>query len=124
MLQGWTWIHTPGHSPGQVALYRESDGTLISADAFITVRQDSFYKVLIQKEEINGPPRYFTIDWKAAWDSVKNLEALQPELVVPGHGQFMEGEELRKGLKNLVENFEKLAIPDYGKYVPKDLPDQ
>src|SRR5699024_6314002 len=47
-LKGWRWIHTPGHSPGQVSLFRESDGVLIAGDAFITVRQDSFYNVLLQ----------------------------------------------------------------------------
>src|SRR5690606_25379109 len=54
-LAEWKWIHTPGHSPGHVSLYRERDGLLLSGDAFVTVRQDSFYKVLLQKEEVNGP---------------------------------------------------------------------
>jgi len=34
-LPGWQWIHVPGHSPGQIALFRESDGILISADAIV-----------------------------------------------------------------------------------------
>ena len=59
-LPDWKWIHTPGHSPGQIALFRESDRVLLAADAFVTVRQDSLYKVLIQKKEVNGPPRYLT----------------------------------------------------------------
>jgi hypothetical protein len=29
----------------------------------------------------------------------------------------MEGSELAAGLKNLVANFDTLALPDYGKYV-------
>ncbi len=113
-LPDWKWIHTPGHSPGQVAFFREADRTLISGDAFITVRQDSFYKVLIQQKEINGPPVYLTTDWQAAWDSVRKLEALQPDLVIPGHGHAMEGDELRSGLKELAEEFDSLAIPDHG----------
>ncbi|WP_099156557.1 MBL fold metallo-hydrolase [Virgibacillus ndiopensis] len=114
---GWKWIHTPGHSPGHVSLFRESDKTLLSGDAFITVRQDKLYNVLMQTEEVNGPPRYLTSDWDAAWESVKKLEQLQPNVVVSGHGHFMEGEKLTKGLRSLVENFDKLAIPDYGRYV-------
>jgi len=90
-LPGWKWIHVPGHSPGQVAFFREADGVLLSADAFITVRQDSFYKVLVQQKEINGPPRYLTVDWQAAWDSVRRLEALHPSLAITGHGKHMEG---------------------------------
>lgn len=116
-LQHWKWIHTPGHSPGQIALFREGDRTLISGDAFITVKQDSFYKVLVQKSEVQGPPRYLTTDWNAAWESVKKLKELRPTLVIPGHGSAMEGEELREGLKELVQNFDKIAIPDQGKYV-------
>ncbi len=117
-VQGWRWIHVPGHCPGQVALYRDSDRTLISADALITVRQDSFYKVLLQKREINGPPRYFTTDWRAAGHSVEQLASLNPSLLVPGHGASMEGEELTSGLRDLADHFEERAVPDYGRYVP------
>ncbi|WP_069661189.1 MBL fold metallo-hydrolase [Arcticibacter eurypsychrophilus] len=116
-LPEWRWIAAPGHSPGQVVFFRERDKILLSADAFITVRQDSLYKVLIQKEEINGPPRYFTTDWQAAAETVKELASLNPELVISGHGQFMEGEELRAGLEILAYGFDKLAKPKYGKYV-------
>ncbi|ALJ00512.1 MBL fold metallo-hydrolase [Rufibacter tibetensis] len=116
-LPEWHWVFTPGHSPGQVALFRESDRTLISADAVITVKQDSFYKVLMQTEEIQGPPRYLTTDWTAAWDSVRKLEALHPQMIIPGHGKHMEGEALTTGLRKLVEEFDTIAIPKHGKFV-------
>ncbi len=116
-MEGWRWVHTPGHSPGHVSLFRESDRTLIAGDAFVTVRQDSLYKVLVQQQEVCGPPRYFTTDWQAAWESVKKLETLKPRVAVTGHGTAMEGEELASGLAKLVEDFEAVAIPDYGKYV-------
>ncbi|MEO6546847.1 MAG: MBL fold metallo-hydrolase [Ferruginibacter sp.] len=118
-LPGWRWIHTPGHSPGHVSFFRDSDRILIAGDAFITVRADSFYKVLTQQKEVNGPPRYLTTDWQAAWDSVKALEALQPSIAITGHGTAMEGDELRSGLKKLVYEFETFAIPDHGKFVAK-----
>ena len=117
-LPGWEWLHTPGHSPGHVSFYRNSDKTLIAGDAFVTVRADSLYKVLIQKKEVNGPPRYLTTDWQEAWNSVKKLKCLVPELAITGHGTAMEGEELRQGLEKLVAGFDKIAIPDYGKFVP------
>ena len=41
-LPEWRWIHTPGHSPGHVSLFREQDRTLIPGDAFVTVKQESF----------------------------------------------------------------------------------
>lgn len=116
-MPGWRWVHTPGHAPGHVSLFREEDRTLIAGDAFVTVRQDSLYKVLVQKEEICGPPRYFTTDWYEAWESVKKLEALKPRVAVTGHGTPMEGEELSNGLSKLVKEFESVAIPDYGRYI-------
>ncbi|HLR81094.1 MAG TPA: MBL fold metallo-hydrolase [Bacillota bacterium] len=122
-LSDWQWIHTPGHSPGHVSLYRKKDGLVISGDAFITVRQDSFYKVLMQEAEINGPPRYLTTDWQAAWESVRALAALHPQMVIPGHGPMMQGTELSEGLEILVQTFDQIAIPDQGKYVTRNKED-
>lgn len=120
-MPDWKWVHTPGHSPGHVSFFREEDALLLSGDAFITVRQDSFYNVLMQNKEINGPPRYLTTDWQAAWDSVKKLADLQPNIVIPGHGRAMEGKELTDGLNKLVAEFDRLAIPDYGRYVDEEV---
>lgn len=36
-LSGFKWIHTPGHSPGHISLFREKDRALIAGDAFVTV---------------------------------------------------------------------------------------
>jgi glyoxylase-like metal-dependent hydrolase (beta-lactamase superfamily II) len=119
-LSGFRWIHTPGHTPGHVALFREEDRFLLAGDAFVAVKQDSLYKVLTQEMEINGPPRYLTTDWQAAWESVRTLEALQPTVAVTGHGMPLSGEMLANGLKKLVSEFEEIAIPDYGKYVNKN----
>lgn len=116
-MPGWRWVHTPGHTPGHVSFFRDEDRSLIVGDAFVTVRQDSLYEVLTQKQEINGPPRYFTTDWQEAWDSVKKLEALKPVAAVTGHGLPMMGEELARDLRKLSAEFDRLAIPDYGRYV-------
>lgn len=116
-MPGWRWIHTPGHTPGHVSFFRDHDRALIAGDAFITVKQDSLYKVLTQEREINGPPRYFTTDWEASRESVMKLEALKPEHAITGHGPSISGEELRNGLRKLVDHFDEIAIPDYGKYV-------
>lgn len=116
-LSEWRWIHTPGHSVGHVSLFRESDRSLVAGDAFVTVKQESLYKVFTQEQEISGPPRYLTTDWEAARSSVKKLEALKPSVAVTGHGLPMKGERLAANLEKLVNEFDKIAIPDYGKYV-------
>jgi glyoxylase-like metal-dependent hydrolase (beta-lactamase superfamily II) len=119
-LPGWRWMHVPGHTPGQVAFFRERDRLLISADAFVTVRQDSMYRVLMQKKEVCGPPVYLTTDWNAAYESVKRLAALNPETVIAGHGTAMHGTELKEGLENLLRNWQEEAVPDHGKWVRGD----
>ncbi|MBB6733686.1 MBL fold metallo-hydrolase [Cohnella zeiphila] len=117
MLPDWRWVHTPGHTPGHISLFRERDRSLIAGDAFTTVRQDSVYKVITQKQEISGPPHYFTPDWASARESVKKLEELKPARAITGHGMPIAGEELAESLRRLVCDFDKLAVPSCGKYV-------
>jgi glyoxylase-like metal-dependent hydrolase (beta-lactamase superfamily II) len=116
-MPGWRWIPTPGHTPGHVSLFREADRSLIAGDAFVTVRQDSLYKVVMQRKEISGPPRYWTTDWPSARESVKRLHALNPSRAITGHGVPVSGEELSRGLERLVREFDRIALPDYGRYV-------
>lgn len=116
-MPGFHWIHTPGHSPGHISLFRSEDGALIVGDAFVTVKQESLYKVLTQTKEISGPPRYLTTDWQAAYESVKKLKELRPSVAITGHGLAMEGEELTENLQKLVDDFDQIALPNHGKYL-------
>ncbi|MEH7417859.1 MBL fold metallo-hydrolase [Neobacillus drentensis] len=116
-MSGWKWVFTPGHSPGHISLFREQDRALIAGDAFVTVKQESLYSVLTQSKVISGPPRYYTTDWDAAYESVKKLEALKPQWAVTGHGIPMSGEELSTNLQYLVDHFNDIAKPESGKYV-------
>jgi len=117
ILNEWQFIHVPGHSPGQVAFYRENDKVLIAADAFVTTKQESAFSVLTQKQILSGPPKYFTIDWNASEQSVKSLAALNPMVAATGHGYPMYGEELQSSLEYLSTHFKEEAVPDYGRYV-------
>ncbi|NHM31533.1 MBL fold metallo-hydrolase [Neobacillus terrae] len=116
-MTGWKWIHTPGHSSGHISLFRESDRALIAGDAFVTVKQESLYKVLTQKKEISGPPKYFTPDWRSAYESVEKLKSLNPSVAATGHGQPMAGEELSEALNYLVNNWSEIGLPEHGKYL-------
>src|SRR4051794_30704833 len=116
-MPGWKWLHTPGHAPGHVSLWREEDRMLIAGDAFVTTAQESVYAVAIQEPEMHGPPMYFTPDWQSAGRSVKELATLDPETVVTGHGQAMRGEEMRRALRHLAANFDEIAVPEHGRYV-------
>jgi glyoxylase-like metal-dependent hydrolase (beta-lactamase superfamily II) len=116
-MPGWRYLHTPGHTPGHISLWRDHDRSLIAGDAFITTRQESAYAVLTQKPEIHGPPMYFTPNWELAEESVMKLAALQPELVVTGHGPAMQGAAMQEALSTLARNFKQIAVPEDGRYV-------
>jgi glyoxylase-like metal-dependent hydrolase (beta-lactamase superfamily II) len=115
-LSGWRWIHTPGHAPGHVSLFREEGRVLIVGDAFVTMRQESLTSVITRKPEVWRPPAYFTPDWEAARTSVEALAQLDPEVAATGHGIPMSGARLRRGLNDLVEHFDEV-MPDHGRYV-------
>lgn len=118
-MPGWRWIRTPGHSDGHVSFFRDADRCLIAGDAFVTTKQESLYAVATQKEEICGPPAYFTPDWASARRSVETLAALKPAIAATGHGTPMRGAELQAGLARLAAHFGEEAVPDHGRYVPE-----
>jgi glyoxylase-like metal-dependent hydrolase (beta-lactamase superfamily II) len=116
-LPGWKWVHTPGHTPGHVSFWRDSDKILVVGDAFITTAQESAYSVAVQKSEMHGPPMYFTQDFDESKTSVDTLAALEPEIAVVGHGLAMRGPQLRAALNHLSREFYRVAVPEDGKYV-------
>jgi glyoxylase-like metal-dependent hydrolase (beta-lactamase superfamily II) len=116
-MPGWRWIHTPGHTPGHVSLFRDADRTLIAGDAFVTTRQESLVAALTQRPELHGPPMYYTPDWEDAATSVRRLAALEPEIAATGHGVPMHGPEMRNALHELARDFEHLGRPAHGRYV-------
>jgi glyoxylase-like metal-dependent hydrolase (beta-lactamase superfamily II) len=111
-LKDWKWISTPGHSNGHISLYREKDGVLIVGDAFCTLKQESFMSVMVQNEEISGPPKYFTVDWEKAEESIKKLQSLHPKIVLPSHGKPLYGKDANKFLTELVKDFKDIALPN------------
>jgi glyoxylase-like metal-dependent hydrolase (beta-lactamase superfamily II) len=116
-LPEWRYIHTPGHAPGHISLFRESDAVLIAGDAFVTTKQESVFSVMMQSKIISGPPKYFTCDWDLAKKSVQKLADLHPGTAATGHGKPMRGRELQIALEELVNGFDKIAIPEHGRYV-------
>jgi glyoxylase-like metal-dependent hydrolase (beta-lactamase superfamily II) len=115
-LAGWKYLHTPGHAPGHVSFFRQSDRVLIAGDAFVTTDQESALSVMLQRRKLQGPPKYFTYNWDSAERSVKLLASLEPSLVATGHGKTMEGEQMRQALHDLADHFREKAVPSSGRY--------
>jgi glyoxylase-like metal-dependent hydrolase (beta-lactamase superfamily II) len=113
-IEGWNVIETPGHTPGHVSFFRADDRTLIAGDAFTTVNQDSMSDMLSQRQQVSGPPPYYTCDWQSAERSVKRLAELNPRVLAAGHGIPMRGAQASTQLRALANNF---PIPEHGRYV-------
>ncbi|QAA33097.1 MBL fold metallo-hydrolase [Clostridium manihotivorum] len=116
-LSEWRWVHTPGHTPGHISLFRERDRALIVGDAFTTLKQESLSSVLIQNKDVNGPPAYLTTNWEDAKNSVKVLADLKPEIIIPSHGSPMSKKDIEPYLEELVKKFDEEVIPEQGKFV-------
>lgn len=113
----WKYIHTPGHSPGHISLFREWDKALIAGDAFVTTKTESAIYSLTQLQHLSGPPKYFTCNWASAKLSLLKLSALDPEIAATGHGKPMYGSKMRDQLAILARRFHQIAVPEDGRYI-------
>jgi glyoxylase-like metal-dependent hydrolase (beta-lactamase superfamily II) len=113
-LPGWRAVHTPGHTPGHVAFFRERDRVLLAADALTTGTLDSPMKFLFSKRDFQLPPAPFTTDWVAAKNSVQKLAELDPLTVAVGHGFPLSRLDLPSRLRRFAAEFEP---PKKGRYV-------
>ncbi|ENH96317.1 metallo-beta-lactamase family protein [Gracilibacillus halophilus YIM-C55.5] len=115
-LSDWTYIETPGHTPGHISLFREEDKCLIAGDAVSTEKPESTWALLFPLQHVYGPPAYFTQDWMDAEQSVKKLAELKPEQIIPGHGIPMHGETMQTELQTLADQFIQQAVPKHKRH--------
>jgi glyoxylase-like metal-dependent hydrolase (beta-lactamase superfamily II) len=80
-VAGFTVIEFPGHTPGQVGLWRESDRTVVCAD---TMRSMNLVTGLPQLGEM---PQIFTVDRSESRRSIRKLAAMQASVACFGHGR-------------------------------------
>jgi hydroxyacylglutathione hydrolase len=79
-VAGFRVVHAPGHARGQVIYFRDSDRVAICGDV---VRNMSFLTTLAGVRE---PPDELTYDPPENRRSIRKLAALEPSLILPGHG--------------------------------------
>jgi len=77
---GFQVLDVPGHSPGHVAFWRESDRTLIMGDVL------NGMNLLTAIPGLHEPPRTFTPDPARNRESARRLAELEPRLALFGHG--------------------------------------
>ncbi len=113
-MDGWRWLHTPGHSPGHVAFYRRGDRTLLAGDAVATVDMDSYVALATRRKEIATGGAPFICDWKQYALSVWQLADLEPLTLACGHGIPLKGGEVAEELGRFARHF---SPPRHGRYV-------
>lgn len=80
---GFVVLETPGHSPGHVSFWRESDRTLICGDVFFNMN------ILTTGAGLRQPPGMFTSDVPANQASERRLAELEPAVACFGHGPVL-----------------------------------
>ena len=55
--------------------------------------------------------------WQSSHRSVETLAALEPQIAATGHGLPMAGDTLGDELHTLARHFERVAVPNQGRYV-------
>jgi glyoxylase-like metal-dependent hydrolase (beta-lactamase superfamily II) len=116
-MPSWQWIHTPGHSPGHVSLFRPTDRVLLAGDAIATTSHTTVYSCLPQRSELAGPPAYLTIDWEKAEASTALLASLKPSIVAAGHGAPMQHPRVAAEVEALARDFRRRVRPTHGRYI-------
>jgi hydroxyacylglutathione hydrolase len=79
-VAGFRVIHAPGHSPGEVIYFRDSDRVAICGDVIRNLN----YATL--RPEIKEPPDAFNVDTAENRRSIRKLAELNPSIILPGHG--------------------------------------
>jgi len=79
-VAGFRVVHAPGHSPGEVIFFRDSDRVAICGDV---IRSMSYATGRFRLAE---PPDFFSPDPAENRRSIRKLATLEPSLVLPGHG--------------------------------------
>ncbi len=79
-IAGFRLIHAPGHAPGEVIYFRESDRVAIAGDVINTIN------VFTGLPSVREPPKAFTLDPVENRRSIRKLLDMRPSLVCVGHG--------------------------------------
>jgi glyoxylase-like metal-dependent hydrolase (beta-lactamase superfamily II) len=75
-------LHLPGHAPGQIALWREGDRTLLASDCFYT----------LDEQTAAYPYSLYGQDDDQAAASLRRIIELEPNVAWPGHGPALRGD--------------------------------
>jgi steroid delta-isomerase-like uncharacterized protein len=85
-IAGFRVVHLPGHAPGLIALFRESDRLALVSDGLYTLDPQTG-----RKQAAHVPHPAFNRDTEQARTSIRKLAALEPSTVWAGHADPVTG---------------------------------
>ena len=91
-VAGFQVLDVPGHSPGHIAYWRESDRVLVLGDVLNNM------DVLTGLPGLREPKPYLTPDPAENRRSIRKLAALEPQLILFGHGAPLRGPDKLRAL--------------------------
>jgi hydroxyacylglutathione hydrolase len=103
-VAGFEVIHFPGHAPGLIGLWRESDRVALVSDVIYLIDSVKLGKPL-PPGEASVPHPAWAWDHAKAKESVRKLAALEPKVVGAGHAEPLRGENLRETLERAAEKY-------------------
>jgi glyoxylase-like metal-dependent hydrolase (beta-lactamase superfamily II) len=103
-VAGFRVIHFPGHAPGLIGLWRESDRVALVSDVIYLLDSARLGRPL-PAGEASVPHPAWAWDHAKAKESVRKLAALEPAVVGAGHAEPLRGENLRETLERAAEKY-------------------
>jgi hydroxyacylglutathione hydrolase len=103
-VAGFRVIHFPGHAPGLIGLWRESDRLAIVSDVVYLIDSTRLGRPL-PKGEASVPHPAWGWDHAKAKESALKLAALEPALVCTGHDEPLRGDNLRATLERAADKY-------------------
>jgi glyoxylase-like metal-dependent hydrolase (beta-lactamase superfamily II) len=91
-VAGFRVVHFPGHAPGLIGLWRESDRLALVSDVIYMIDSLHLKPSLPAGEAPVVPNQVWNLDHRGAAQSVRKLAALEPRTVWTGHAEALEGE--------------------------------
>ncbi|HEX8205798.1 MAG TPA: MBL fold metallo-hydrolase [Solirubrobacteraceae bacterium] len=85
-VAGFRVVDIPGHAPGMIALWRESDRVALSTDAFYVIDMWG------RDSDPHLPMAGYNFDHEQARASLRKLAALDPAVCHPGHAKALSGD--------------------------------
>ena len=102
-VAGFKVLHFPGHAPGLIGLWRESDRVALVSDVVYLV--DSARLRPLPHGEASVPHPAFAWNHQEAKRSVRRLAELEPLVVGAGHEMPLRGDDLRPVLEAAAEKY-------------------